>query len=160
MPEDDVPRSHSDFRRWDTDTRGSGIGDGGWIAPAVQGLLAELSVAGWIAEEPETHLHPHLQGACAAPGSPWTLISAEIHGAVYEVTATWARPGASLRQLRTDAFALIGTVAESSTFIRQVLVDEDVVFEATTGMLAGDSPFAPHGHLLLLRVRPLDSGIL
>ena len=100
--------------RWDTDTRGRGIGDGRWIAPAVQHLLAALAAPGWIAEEPDVHLLPHLRQACEAPNSPWTLIAADLQEAVYVVTLEWSRPQPRLHQLRADAVALIGRVAERS----------------------------------------------
>ena len=45
--------------------------------------------------------------------------------------------------------ALVSTIAEASTHVRQVGESE---FEVVTGMLPGDSPiFAAHGHLLRFR---------
>jgi hypothetical protein len=138
--------------RWDTDTRGRGIGDGRWIAPAVQHLLAALAAPGWIAEEPDVHLLPHLRQACEAPNSPWTLIAADLQEAVYVVTLEWSRPQPRLHQLRADAVALIGRVAEGATFVQQRTTEREIEYHVTTGMLEGDSPFAGHGHLLLLRI--------
>jgi hypothetical protein len=138
--------------RWDTDTRGAGIGDGQWIAPALRRLLEALAAPGWVAEEPEVHVLPHLRQACDAPSSPWTLIGADLRDAVYVVTLEWSRPQPRLRQLRTDALALIGTVAEGSTFVQQRMAEREIEYHVTTGMLEGDSPFAGHGHLLLLRI--------
>jgi hypothetical protein len=146
------PNSASIRRRWDTDTRGRGIGDGEWIVPAVRKLLDALSVPGWVAEEPDVHLLPHLRQACDAPGSPWTFMDAELQDAVYVVTLGWSRPQPRLRQLRADAVALIGTVAEGSTFVQQRMTEREIEYSVTTGMLTGDSPFAGHGHLLLLRI--------
>ena len=116
-PNDECRRSEGIHRRWDTDTRGRGIGDGEWIVPAVQRLLAALASPGWVAEEPDVHLLPHLRLACDAPGSPWALKGAELQEAVYVVTVEWFRPQPRLRQLRADAVALIGTVVEGSTFV-------------------------------------------
>jgi uncharacterized transporter YbjL len=60
-----------------------------------------------------------------------------------------ARDGRSEAELRAITLALVGSIAESSTHVRQ-LVDGE--FEVVTGMLSGDSPaFAPHGHLLRIR---------
>jgi hypothetical protein len=139
-------------RRWDTDIRGEGIGDGHWIVPAVRQLLEALAAPGWVAEEPDVHLLPHLRQACAAPGSPWTFIGAELQDAVYVVTLEWSRSQPGLHRLRADAVALIGTVAEGSTFVQQRVIEREIEYHVTTGMLEGDSPFAPHGHLLLLRI--------
>ena len=153
MSEHEQPGDAADIdRRWDTDTRGTGIGDGHWIASAVQRLLEALAAPGWVAEEPDVHLLPHLRRACDAPNSPWTLIGAELHDAVYVVRLEWSRPQPRLRQLRADALALIGTVAEASTFVRQRMTEGEIEYHVTTGMLEGDSPFAAHGHLLLLRI--------
>jgi hypothetical protein len=53
-------------RRWDNDTRGRGVADGGWIAPGVRRLLGALAEADWVAEDPDVHLLPHLRRACEA----------------------------------------------------------------------------------------------
>src|SRR5687768_1478367 len=66
----DLPVPH---RRWDTDERGRGVADGGWIAPDVRRLLDTLAEPGWVAEDPDIHLLPHLRRACQEAGSPWTL---------------------------------------------------------------------------------------
>ena len=47
-------------------------------------------------------------------------------------------------------YALIGTFAEPATLVRQLRQDRDYV--VVTGVLEGDSVFAPHGHTVLLRV--------
>ena len=150
---DEEPRNSADIRRrWDTDTRSGGIGDGGWIAPAVRQLLEALSAPGWVAEEPDVHLLPHLRRACDDPGSPWTFVGAKLQDAVYVVTLVWSRPQPRLRQLRADAVDLIGTVAEGSTFVQQRTTEHEIEYSVTTGMFEGGSPFAGHGHLLLLRI--------
>lgn len=138
--------------RWDGDARGRGVADGRWIAPSVESLFDVLSLSDWIAEEPETHLFPHLQAACADPGSPWTLNGAETRGTVYTVLLRWSRPGGRAWELRADAFALLGQIAESATYIHQRTEGDEVVFDAVTGMLEGDTHFEGHGHLVQLRV--------
>jgi hypothetical protein len=151
-PDEEPGRSAAIRRRWDTNLRGSGIGDGGWIVPAVRQFLDALAAPCWVAEDPHVHLLPHLRQACAAPDSPWTLIGADLEEAVYVVTLVWSRPQPRLRQLRADAVALVGTVAEGSTFVQQRRTEREIEYAVTTGMLEGDSPFAGHGHLLLLRI--------
>ena len=43
-------------------------------------------------------------------------------------------------------------VAEESTHVAEWVDGDTVVFEVATGMVAEDAHFAPHGHLLRLRV--------
>ena len=139
-------------RRWDGDERGTGIADGGWIGDDLSELVAALAEPDWVAEEPELHLLPHLQGACEATGSPWTLRHTEVAQAVYVVSLDWTAASASMRQLRADTYALIGAVAESVSYIHQRVENETVHYDVVTGMLATDTPFRPHGHLIELRI--------
>lgn len=139
-------------QRWDNDTRGRGIASGGWIVPGVQRLLSALAEPDWIAEQPGDHLLPGLKSMIDAPGSVWTLVGTSFRDGVYEVNLEWVRAEPSLRLLRADVFALLGGIAEGATFVRQATVGETVEFQATTGLLDGDTPFKGHGHLLLLRI--------
>ena len=80
-------------------------------------------------------------------------MAADLQVAVYVVTLEWSRPQSRLRQLRADAISrCIGTVAEGSTLQRQRTTEREIEYRVTTGMLEGDSPFAGHGRLLLLRI--------
>lgn len=142
----------SDNQRWDNDTRGRGIADGGWIAPDVRRLLTALTEPDWVAENPDQHLLPRLREACEAAASPWTLLGAELRDGVYRVTLDWAHPEPRLHRLRADAIALIGLVAEGATFIQQRIAAEAIEYHVTTGLLDGDTPFKGHGHLLRLRI--------
>lgn len=139
-------------QRWDTDTTGHGIADGSAIAPSVERFLATLSTPWWVAEEPALHLLPHLERTCRTPGAPWRLVDAALDAdAVYQVTLAWSHADGNLRQFRGEIFALIGSVAESKTYIHQRLATEDmVVYDVVTGMLDCDSPFRPYGHLMRL----------
>lgn len=147
-----TPVSAASGRRWEGDTRGHGVANGEWIAPDVEALVAELRGGDWVAEDPETHLGLHLREACDAPGSPWTLHEAALGGPALSVTLEWSHPGGSWRELRADAFALIGVIAESTSFVRQRIEDDMVEFRVATGMLSDDTSFASHGHLLLLLI--------
>lgn len=142
--------------RWNGDTRGHGVDDGTWITPDVEALLTALGAAGWVAEDPEEHLQPYLRDACDAVDSPWALRKAALAGPVFAVTLEWmppkGGPAANLRRLRADAFALLGHVAESTTFARQRITEDSVELWSATGTLARDTSFATHGHLLLLRI--------
>jgi hypothetical protein len=138
--------------RWEGDTRGRGTSDGRWIAADVASLLKALTDHDWIAEHPEEHLLPHLQRASSAGDSPWVVNQIAQEAGVLVVSVTWSRPGGRMRDLRADAFALIGAIAESTTFVRQWLTSEAIEYRVTTGMLDEDGQFAGHGHLVLLRV--------
>jgi uncharacterized protein YjbI with pentapeptide repeats len=138
--------------RWEGDTQGRGTGTGRLIVPDVERLLAALGRPDWVAEEPNIHLQPRLQQACTSAGSPWTLDGYLPSAAAYVVMVSWRHPGGNLHDLRADAFALLGTIAESVTFIHQTLTPTAVEYRIATGMLAEDGPFASHGHIILLRV--------
>ncbi len=125
---------------------------GAVYAPQVDDLLEVLREPDWIAEDPDHHLAPHLERACAGFGGPWRLERAAMgEDGVYVVEVEWQGAGGS-RELRADAFALIGQVAEATTHVRQAVAGERIEFRTATGMLAGDSPFAGHGHLIALRI--------
>ncbi len=153
--------------RWDIDTRGNGSGDGRRLAGGVSELLEALSLPGWVAEDPDAHLLPHLRSVCEADSTGLELLGAEVDAeAAYVVRLRWQDDPDDLGGLRAAAFALIGAVAESATYVRQrrpagngsapADVDDPgaaaVVFEVATGMLEGDTTFATHGHVLLLHV--------
>jgi hypothetical protein len=138
--------------RWDGDMRGRGVGNGSWMAAEVQDLLDALALPDWVSEDPESHLLEHVTSACAASGFPWTLDHANPTDDAYLIQVTWERPAGRLRDLRADAFALVGAVAESVTFVHQVVGQRHIDYRMTTGMLHEDTHFAPHGHLVVLRV--------
>ena len=62
-------------RRWDTDDRGTGVGDARALLPEARRLLAAMDADGWVAEEPEAHLLPHLHRACADEALPLELVA-------------------------------------------------------------------------------------
>jgi hypothetical protein len=105
----------------------------------------------WVAENPEFHLLSHLEAACTQV--PLVLMhSTATDDGAFVVEVRWTDAQRSWRAARTAAFALIGAVVESATFTRERHEDDVLVVEAATGSLAGDSEFAPHGHLLVIRV--------
>ena len=140
-------------RRWDVDERGHGVADGRRLAPGAAELLEALHEPDWVAEQPEAHLLPHLRRACdqGAVGLRLDGTRTEPDGA-FVVDLHWSGPRDDLRGLRAAAFALIGEVAESATYIRQRDEPGAIVYEVGTGMLAPDTDFASHGHVLILRV--------
>jgi hypothetical protein len=106
-----------DGRRWDTDERGHGVGPGDAFSPNVQELADALPGSGWVAEEPEAHLLPHLQAACDEPGSRWTVTHWTVDDGVFVVDASWTGSWGTWDALRGDAFAFLGRIAELTTHI-------------------------------------------
>jgi hypothetical protein len=149
----------TDGRRWDTDEHGHGVGPGDAFSPNVRELADALPGSGWVAEEPEAHLLPHLRAACDEPGSRWAITSWTIDDdGVFVVGASWSGSWGAWDALRGDAFAFLGRIAEVTTHIRQRTVEDGVVFEMATGTVADETPFVPHGHLIRLHVpRPAIS---
>ena len=130
-------------RRWDTDARGIGVADGSALVPAVDALGAALREPGWVAEQPELHLLPHVRSLADDQG--WEVRRADVVDGVLELEV--GVPGGDWRQLRTAAYAVLGTFAEPTTLIRQHEREADGLrLTAATGVLDGDSAFAPHGH--------------
>ncbi|MFC9768602.1 hypothetical protein [Rhodococcus jostii] len=137
-------------RRWDTDEHFTGLASGRSFAPNVGRLVAHLEREGWVTEDPDAHLLPHLQGFCEQPDSRWRLIGARLlDDGVYAVdigpSAEMATPNLPIR----ETIPLLGQVAEASFAVQQI--DENTI-ECVTGMLDGDGPYATHGHLIRLHI--------
>ena len=138
-------------KRWDTDERFIGVADASAFAPAVEELAALARRPGWVAEDPESHLVPHLLGA-SVDGVRIVEIRTETDG-VLAVTAA-CDPGAGRADLRRLAWALIGTVAEPAASVRERRHGDLVAFEVVTGVPDDAGPFASHGHTLRLTLTP------
>jgi len=137
-------------KRWDTDARFVGVADAGVFAAAIEELAALARRPGWVAEEPEVHLIPHLRSA-GAPGLRLLDCSSGDDG-VLNVAAECG-PGASRRDIRQLAWALMGTVAEPAASVREHRDGDGVVFDVVTGIPEG-APFASHGHTIRLTILP------
>ena len=138
-------------RRWDGDARGTGIADGRAFVRGLDALAQTMQRPGWVAEDPDAHLLPHIERAAAEHGR-FRLVAEQLVDGVYRVTLEWTPNDATKAALREDVFALIGSFAEFSTHIRQRVVDGAVEFDVTTGMLADETHFETHGHLVRLRI--------
>jgi hypothetical protein len=147
--------------RWDPDARGEGVTDATRFAPDVDALAAAMREPNWIAEEPEAHLLPHLRRAVEASDGRWRLDGVRNEDGLLELLLTSSGDGGDRphARLRADAFALIGAVAEAASLVRERPGATETIFDVTTGMLNGDGSFAPHGHLLRLRVRLPSDGM-
>ncbi|MGW4476358.1 hypothetical protein [Nonomuraea sp. NPDC004354] len=134
-------------RRWDDDERFTGVGDASAMRPAVQDLAAVMARDGWVTEDPDAHLLPHLR---AVPG--WRVVAERlVEGGVYEVAARPDEPLEGIEAHRA-AIRLLAAIAEPSFFVRQCGTD---TFECVTGVLPGDPPgYATHGHLVRLVITP------
>ena len=138
------------MRRWDDDERGRGVAGAGWLAPGARELLNALEQQDWVAEQPEAHLLPHIQRRCAGPGSPFEIEDATVADGVLDVTLAWR--GGTQRELTEAVWALLGTLAETASYVRGPADGAEPVWELATGMLAPDTTYAPHGHTVRLRI--------
>lgn len=129
------------------------MGSGEALSPNIEELADAMRDAGWVTEHPEAHLLPHLEAACAAPSSPWTMTSSSADEGVLVIDLAWVGVWGTWDVVRADVFSFLGRIAEHTTHVRQRTFEDRVEFEMATGTLAGETPFAPHGHLIRLRVK-------
>jgi hypothetical protein len=136
-------------KRWDTDGRFTGAADASAFAVAVEELAGLARRPGWVAEEPEAHLVPHLRGAQVAGLrlSGWHTGEDGVLDAVAEY-----RAGESRGDLRRQAWALLGTIAEPAASVHERTDGDSVIFEVVTGIPDGGH-FASHGHTVRLTLR-------
>ena len=135
--------------RWDIDTRGEGVGDGRGMAPGARHLADALETPLWVAEDPHLHLFPHLRRRCADAQFPLELEAADIEDdGTYVVRLRWSgeRDG---RAVKAAVFACSGRSRRRRHYVRTL---DDGTYEVATGVLEGDSEYAPHGHTLVLHV--------
>jgi hypothetical protein len=88
----------------------------------------------------------------------------------YVLDLEWSAGSAGVGEARAAVFSLIGSFAESATYVRQRRVPRDgddspvkLRFEVGTGELTPENGFAPHGHVVVLNVTlgaasPRDEG--
>ena len=144
--------------RWDNDDRGHGIGDATQLVPGATELVAAFGEPDWVAERPEAHLLPHVEAWCQRDGR------LALHGAhvddssAYVLDLEWCDPSGGVGHARAAVFSLVGSFAESATYVRQrrnpagdAAAAVMLRFEVGTGELA-DSRFAPHGHVVVINV--------
>jgi hypothetical protein len=147
--------------RWDPDERGIGVADARAHLARLDGLRAAADADGWVAEEPEVHLLPHIVRHLA-DGAPFVLQGTTTDpDGTFVVVLRWTGPvDAGRGTVRTAAYALVGVIAESTTAIIQSDDDQGRQrFEVVTGELADQSRFASHGHTLRLVIdRPSVPG--
>ena len=107
----------------------------------------------WVAEDPDVHLSPHLR-AWLEHNDVLTLEGAHTDDAgAFVLQLGWQGRAGNIGGLRAAAFELLGTVAESATFVRQRRSEGRVVFEVATGEMGSDAHFDTHGHVIVLDIR-------
>jgi hypothetical protein len=140
-------------KRWDIDERGRGVASGEAFAGHLAELAHLMADPGWVTEEPEAHLLPLLEAACDEPDSLLHLDGARSDGEILVVELSARKPERSVGDLRRAAVGLAAAVAEESTHMRQRLDGDVLEFDIATGTAPSEAGFAPHGHLVRLRIR-------
>jgi hypothetical protein len=145
--------------RWDGDDRGQGIGDAAQLVSGASELVAAFSQSTWVAEDPDIHLLPHVEAWCQRDRR-LALTGAYTNGTdAYVLDFEWHGSTRSVGDTRAAVFSLIGSFAESATYVRQRRVASGgdgsamkLQFEVGTGELAPDARFDPHGHAVVINV--------
>ena len=133
----------------------TGIADGTPLIGSLDAMSSAMRDPGWVTEDPVAHLGPKLEAWLAEQGQGrWTNAAFAVEERWLVVSAEWNRADGRMRDLRADAFALIGSFAEDVAHVVQRRAGGIVEFEVATGQAAGD--FAAHGHLVRLRVTGRD----
>ncbi|HKE50299.1 MAG TPA: hypothetical protein VKE25_02200 [Actinomycetes bacterium] len=135
--------------RWDTDTRGVGVSSAAGYLPPVNRLVEHMATEGWVTEDADAHLLPHLLEASAAESSPLRITAHRLlEDGTLELDCADTTGRDHFDQFRA-AIELLAAVAECSFHVRQIGAD---TIECVTGMLAGDGVFATHGHVIRIRL--------
>jgi hypothetical protein len=146
-------------RRWDGDNRGLGIGDALRLVSGASELVATFTQPGWVAEQPEIHLLPHVEAWCDRDHRLALIDAYSDDVGAYILDCEWLGAPGGVGAARSAVFSLIGSFAESATYVRQRRVASDdagsamkLQFEVGTGQLAADAEFVPHGHVVVINV--------
>ena len=141
-------------RRWDTDRVGHGLAGAPDIADDAARLAEVLRWPDWIAEDPETHLVPHIERVCTEPGSDVSLAGWSVDGdGTLVVRLRTSEPAVDRRTWRTLALGVVAAIAETRLLVREDPTTQ--VLDVVTGVLDGDTDFAAHGHRL--RIEPVTT---
>ena len=143
-------------RRWDTDERGHGIASAESLLSDLDALRIVMARPDWIAEDPEIYLGEHFRRACNRDGAPMRLTRVATEDAML-VLGLEAPHSLDKPAIRAEVLTILGSFAEASTFIRESDRDGAMVFDAVTGVLDGDGPYAGHGHLVRFIITMLPS---
>jgi hypothetical protein len=146
-------------RRWDGDERGRGVGDAARLVAGAGELVAAFGQSAWVAEQPEIHLRPHIETWCQRDRRLTLIDDHTDEAGAYTLDLEWGGATGCVGEARAAVFSLIGSFAESATYVRQRRVSGNgdgstakLQFEVGTGELAPDTRFAPHGHVVVVNV--------
>jgi hypothetical protein len=146
-------------KRWDGDKRGHGVSDAARLVAGASELVAAFSEAAWVAEQPEIHLGPHVRAWCQRDQRLALIDDHTDDTGAYILDLEWRGAIGSVGEARAAAFSLIGSFAESGTYVSQRRVSGNrnrstttLQFEVGTGELAPESTFAPHGHVVVINL--------
>jgi hypothetical protein len=149
-------------RRWEGDDRGRGIGDAAQLLSGASELVAAFRQPAWVAEHPEIHLRPHVEAWCQRDQRLALTDAYTDDTNAYILDVEWRGAFASVGEARAAVFSVIGSFAESVTYVRQSRVAGDgddcamkLQFEVGTGELASDARFEPHGHVVVINLTGL-----
>ncbi|MEU4194373.1 hypothetical protein AB0E69_20925 [Kribbella sp. NPDC026611] len=145
--------------RWEDDETGRGVGDAKRLVAGASDLLAAFQESLWVAEQPEDHLLPHVERWCQDDGRLALRTTSIDDQHTFVLDLEWRGELTGVGQVRAAVFSLIGSFAESVTYVRQrrMLSESDgsleaLRFEIGTGELAPDTRFHPHGHTVVINV--------
>jgi hypothetical protein len=145
--------------RWDGDSRGYGVGDAGRLVEGATELVAAFDEPCWVAEQPELHLGPHIEAWCRSDERLRLTGTRSDDAGAYTVDLEWRGAPGGVGAVRAAVFSLIGSFAESATYVRQRRVlsgtndaTTTMGFEIGTGELGPEARFAPHGHVVVMHV--------
>ena len=145
--------------RWEGDERRQGVADAKRLTSCAHELLEAFREPTWVAEQPNLHLRPHIETWCEADPRLALTDARTDDSAAYVLDLSWRGAPASVGEARAAVFALIGSFAESATYVRQRRVPGDghgmatrLQFEVGTGELGSDARFAPHGHVVVINL--------
>jgi hypothetical protein len=144
--------------RWDGDERGHGVAEAVQLVPGATDLVAAFRDPTWVAEQPELHLLPHVEDWCRQDGRLSVTSAVTDDLGAYLLELEWRGEPAGVGQVRAAVFSLVGSFAESVTYVRQRRdADGSLRFEVGTGELAPDARFAAHGHVVVIDVAGIAS---
>ena len=120
-------------------------------------LIAAFGQPDWVAEQPELHLLPHVEAWCRQDRRLALTGTHTDDSCAYVLDLEWRSTTGSVGAVRAAVFSLIGSFAESATYVRQRRAASDdsgpaseLQFEVGTGELGPGARFLPHGHVVLI----------
>ena len=119
------------------------------VLQTLEDFAVEAYGAGWLTGSADLHLLPKLQAWLEAHAD-WRPVGTQTAGPWWVIDVEWLSSGRA-RDRRAAAVALVGSFAESATFIRQGTPD-GFSFDIATGQPDDPDGYAAHGHLVRLRM--------